>query len=408
MKKKISSALAASLIVGQMQGVTFAENLADNHDADINKESISQETDAFNADKDLTEELKEEVSVESLEEDTIENSITDGSNYNPKGKLELDLNFALPIKHTTADKTNISVTIKSKSGEIETVRLGSDQKKNTTESGLLSTIEALSSKREALKPGENVLSFYHLTFENLELGIYSIEIAGDGYKTTTIDNIDVSDYSKRVLVGTSDNTIIIDDKGTDEESDDDKEYYPGVFLAGNIDADGLVTHTDYEALKNQIKSMASSAVKSSNKKFDLNRDGKIDITDLTYIHKNIDSEVKDAEAIDTDAIINPEAVDIELPETTKLDEGVDIKDVLKDNGSTVALKTASEAPVSEENPLSMTLNLAGKGRQVKTTEQIVIKAPSENAPTAGSIVIPGAGEFKFNESNVRSLNDDSK
>ena len=35
--------------------------------------------------------------------------------------------------HTTADKTNISVTIKSKSGEIETVRLGSDQKKNTTE-----------------------------------------------------------------------------------------------------------------------------------------------------------------------------------------------------------------------------------------------------------------------------------
>lgn len=408
MKKKISSALAASLIVGQMQGVTFAENLADNHDADINKESISQETDAFNADKDLTEELKEEVSVESLEEDTIENSITDGSNYNPKGKLELDLNFALPIKHTTADKTNISVTIKSKSGEIETVRLGSDQKKNTTESGLLSTIEALSSKREALKPGENDLSFYHLTFENLELGIYSIEIAGDGYKTTTIDNIDVSDYSKRVLVGTSDNTIIIDDKGTDEESDDDKEYYPGVFLAGNIDADGLVTHTDYEALKNQIKSMASSAVKSSNKKFDLNRDGKIDITDLTYIHKNIDSEVKDAEAIDTDAIINPEAVDIELPETTKLDEGVDIKDVLKDNGSTVALKTASEAPVSEENPLSMTLNLAGKGRQVKTTEQIVIKAPSENAPTAGSIVIPGAGEFKFNESNVRSLNDDSK
>ena len=179
MKKKISSALAASLIVGQMQGVTFAENLADNHDADINKESISQETDAFNADKDLTEELKEEVSVESLEEDTIENSITDGSNYNPKGKLELDLNFALPIKHTTADKTNISVTIKSKSGEIETVRLGSDQKKNTTESGLLSTIEALSSKREALKPGENDLSFYHLTFENLELGIYSIEIAGD-------------------------------------------------------------------------------------------------------------------------------------------------------------------------------------------------------------------------------------
>ncbi len=104
MKKKISSALAVSLIVGQMQGVTFAENLTDNHEVDINKESILQETDAFNADKDLAEELKEEVSVENVEEDTIENSITDRSNYSPKGKLELDLNFTLPIKYTTADK----------------------------------------------------------------------------------------------------------------------------------------------------------------------------------------------------------------------------------------------------------------------------------------------------------------
>ena len=106
------------------------------------------------------------------------------------------------------------------------------------------------------------MSFYHLTFENLDLGEYSLELAGNGYLTTTVDNIDVTTYSKRVLLGTSDNTIVIDDKGTDDESDDDKKYYPGVFLAGNIDDEGLVTQSDYEELKNQIKSMASSAVKS--------------------------------------------------------------------------------------------------------------------------------------------------
>ena len=48
----------------------------------------------------------------------------------------------------------------------------------------------------------------------------------------------------------------------------------------------------------------------------------------------------------------------------------------------------------KENPISMELNLAGTSRQAKTIEQIVIKAPSENAPTKGKIVIPGAGEME--------------
>ena len=145
--------------------------------------------------------------------------------------------------------------------------------------------------------------------------------------------------SKRVMLGTTDNTIVIDDKGTDDTSDDIKEYYPGVFLAGDVDEDGSINNSDYDTLKNQIKRKSSSEVKSSNKKFDLNRDGKIDITDLTYIHQNLDKNVNDAVILDTDPIINPENVNIQLADSTIIDEGKDIKDILKDNGSSVTLKT---------------------------------------------------------------------
>lgn len=424
MKKKISSVLAASLIVGQMQGITFAENATNINDVDINNESISQDVDIIDIDKDRTEEIETYVDGElkednSIEEETTDKVNTDKDNYNPKGKLELDLNFSMPIKYTITDTTNISVTIRHNNGKTETIKLGSDQKKNATESGISYTLEALNSKRENLKPGDDNLSFYHLTFEDLELGSYSIEVSGDGYETAVIEDIDITNYSKRILIGTSDNKIILDDKGTEDTSDDIKEYYPGVFLAGNVTEDNLVTYSDYDELKSKIKGMANLVAKGSDKRFDLNRDGKIDITDLTYIHQNIDKEVKDVEILDTDPIINPENVEVELSETTKLDEGTDIKDVLKDNGSSITLKTASEAPVSKENPLSIKLNLSGTTRQAKTTEQIVISAPSQSAPSNGNVVIPNAGEngtdlvVDFNEknlkqSNVRTTNDDSQ
>ncbi len=417
MKRKISSALAASLIVGQMQGIAFAENTTNLQDIDVSKENVSQSTEAAtdNGNTEKSDEVKEETSIEdkkeevsteeSVEETTqesIKNQTTDKSTYKQTGKLELDLNFSMPIKYTNKETTNISVKLKKGAEIIETVNLGSDTKNGSNSKGISYTLEALNSKRKVLKDGEKDLSFYHLTFENLDLGEYSLELSGDGYLTTTVDNIDVTTYSKRVLLGTSDNTIVIDDKGTEDETDDIKEYYPGVFLAGNIDDKGLITQSDYDELKAQIKSMSSSAVKSNTKKFDLNRDGKIDITDLTYVHQNIGSSVKEKEIFDTDEIINPDNVDIKLPESIKLGEGSDIKDLLKDNGSTVSLETSTDAPVSEGNPISMELNLAGTSRQAKTIEQIVIKAPSENAPTKGEIVIPGEDlPFKFTEENIK-------
>ena len=59
-----------------------------------------------------------------------------------------------------------------------------------------------------------------------------------------------------------------------------------MFLAGDVDGKDLVTNSDYETLIEKIRS------KSTDAKYDLNRDGKVDIVDLTYVHPNIDKKEK--------------------------------------------------------------------------------------------------------------------
>lgn len=122
---------------------------------------------------------------------------------------------------------------------------------------------------------------------DLELGVYSIEIQEECYTIILINDIKIDNSSKRVKVGTSDNKIVLSDNGMpNDESDDIVEYYPGVFLAEDVNADNTITKEDYELVKAEIKD------KSNDLKYDINRDSKIDITDLTYIHKNIDKENK--------------------------------------------------------------------------------------------------------------------
>lgn len=452
MKRKISGALAASLIVGQFQGVAVAETTQKLDDQEKNNENISN-TDEVIADQvttevledeknkqeneqlDNSEEEKEDVETPVNEDENFETSETEGNEINQKdemtdlpddlngtenkkesnesltsivdyrvtGKLELDLNFALPIKHTDKATTNLTVKIKKDNTVIDEIQLGVDSiARNNTSYQL----EALNSKKQPLSEGEDV-SFYHLTVNELELGTYTLEISGSGYQTATIDNIDITNASKRVLVGTSENKIVIDDKGTtDDTSDDITEVYPALLLAGETDGNGKVEQSDYESVKAQIKNG-----KTKNSQFDLNRDGKVDITDLTYIHQNINQSVQQAVILDTDLIVNPDTVSVKVSETTVVEKGSDIKDLLKDNGESVSFKTTSDSPISPENPVNVELDLSGTTRSGATNkvEQITLKAPSENAPTSGTIVIPGAGEngtdltVSFDESNSKEV-----
>ena len=484
MKRKLSGALAASIIVSQIQGVALAESPTELQDIDANKEDLTQSVDVTidesngndvqgtpsndstedkvdqenGSSDDSTSEGDQEDSSQDSESGNQETDLapegdqtedqtpsddeenegetgddssesTEGSDdentdsqpeqgetdsdtgveaYTVKGKLELDLNFAMPIKYTTKEETSLKVTLKKDNEVVKTIQLGND---STSRSNTAYSLEALNSKRQPLATDETDVSFYHLTFEQLELGTYTLEVSGDGYQKATVEDIEIQNSSKRVLLGTSDNTIVIDEGNPEDESDDIKEVYPGVLLAGDVNRQNNIDQEDYEDLKGQIKNNSSSKSKMDRKKFDLNRDGKIDITDLTYVHQNMGQTASTAIILDTDLIINPETVEVKVSDTTVFEDGVDLKDLLKDNGASVSLKTKGDedTPISAENPVEVSLNLAGTTREGQKVEQITIQAPSENAPTSGSIVIPGAGEngqdltVSFDETNVREV-----
>ena len=414
-RRKISAMLAVALITSQVQSITFAETMTSNQDIEIVNEVVSENVDDNNSDSALNKEIntednevtngivseednqsenKEEIQVQNEEGNSVEKSesVSEADNqetYTVTGKLELDLNFATPIKLASSDMTNIKVTLKSSLGEsIGEVNLGNDI--TTGKVGNITySLEALNSKREALEDDATELYFYHLTFEKLPVGAYEIEVSGSGYVTATVSDIEIENTSKRVLLGTTDNIIVLDDKGTEDESDDIKEEYLGNFLVGDVDKSGSVNEDDYNALKNAIKEG------SNDTKYDLNRDGKVDITDLTYIHQNMNKSQAQAIIEDTDIIVNPENINVTVDENTKVNGN--IKDILKDTTSTVSLEAKEE--ISEENPISFDLDLQGKTRTNNNVEQIVIKSPAGGAPTSGSIVI-GNEKFDFTEENI--------
>lgn len=435
-RRKISAMLAVALITTQVQGVTFAdtkngnqennkvnevvvgnsnesnsdsatEKSEDNQEGNLEKDNKSEESNgAATEDKEQTEKENTETEKEEnnngeekndtpSEKEDKSNETQTSTPYKVTGKLELDVNFASPIKVADSSKTNFTVKL-TKGKKSYTVNLGSDVKSGKLDNSEIAyTLEALDYRRNKLSEGATELNFYHLTFENLELGTYSVEISGDGYQTVTMDNVEIEKSSKRILVGTDEKNI--------ESEDGTTEHYPAALIGGDFDSDNKVDKKDYEALKNAIKS------KSTDTKFDLNRDGKVDITDLSYVHKNMDKVKSNPVVVNTTPIINPENVDINL-DKEKLTVTGDIKNILKDSDDVVSLQAKGE--ISEENPIEIPMSLTGKSRAASSEEEsasieeVVIQAPSENAPSSGEVVIPGAGEngqdltVKFNDSNV--------
>ena len=360
-RRKISAMVAAALITSQVQNIAFAETINNKQDTNVTSEVVSEvvneneeiknieETKPFldnsNEEVDITEEnkIEEEQKLDNMivEDSDKEESIKDET-YNLTGKLEVDLNFATPIKIDTKEKTNIKINLKNSNGiSIGEISLGND-----ITSGKIGDanyyLEALDSTRKSLANDATEIGFYHLTIDKIPVGTYSIEILGSGYTNAKIDNIVIENTSKRVLVGTSDNIIVLDDNGTVETEDDVKEEYFGTFLVGDVDGNNIINDKDYEELKTAIKEGTKDV------KYDLNRDGKVDITDLTYIHQNLNKEIKEAKIIDTDIIIDPNSVKAEAVEGTSVSEGSDITDLLKDNGNSVSLKSTKGETLSEE------------------------------------------------------------
>lgn len=264
------------------------------------------------------------------------------------GKLEFDINFAMPIINT--DSININLFKENQNiGQISDL----STEEGTLDNGVTYKIEKLNSKKQPLEDGENDIYFLHIIIEKLELGTYSAEIKSESYIDTTVDNIEIKDFSKRVILGTSYNEAL---------------KYNGVFLAGDVNGDGKIDMGDYNLVFENIG--------SSNSKYDINKDGKVNVADLTYINENIGLTRGNVEIVDTDAILDLNKITID-DSNLKLEEGTDIRDIFVDNNKSVTMTKADGEAPSEESPLVIGIDLSTglRSNEAVDMEQIVLKAP---------------------------------
>lgn len=331
------------------------------------------------------------------------------------GKLEVDMNFYMPIVNSTSNDIKVKLTGNSESLS-EEVSLAHNS--GVTKSGAKYTIEKLDSKRNVVTEENAEISFVRVIFENLAKGQYNIELSGKGYKTATVNNIDITSYSKRVKIGTKQNEVVT--KYGETEKQNVVEEYPALFLAGNVNEDDIITMGDYNIVLNSIK--------NNENKYDINKDSKTDISDLATIKSSINTQLetnRDKYILNTDPIVDPDAVGMSI------DAGIQVngqsgeeakealKEILKSGNSTVSIGNPDEAP-SADKPIKIGLDLipntSARSNNSVEMEQVVIKSPTSSidenagAPETGNIEYTDEQGQKhtvpFNNSNVRNGSDD--
>lgn len=348
----------------------------------------------------MTALAKDTVEVQPIEEPKQESISTN----KVTGNIELDINFPTPI--INSDNIDINVELNKDNISLGSISLGEEANKTINNGNISYSIEKLNSKREVLSSDDKEIYFIRVIFKNLERGNYSLKLSGKGYSDADINNIELNNYSKRIRVGTSHNEVKVKDAQGNEKT----EVYKGAFLAGNVDKENIIDMKDYNLVLDETLKY------NNNSSYDINKDGKVNVSDLSSIKKNLNKSNEKLTTSDyenTDAIIDPENVGIEV--SKDLTVTGNIKDILTDSENTVSIGNSDVAP-SVENPISVKLDLTGKlnarNNSAVEMEKIVIKSPTTNsnenagAPEAGVIKYVDAngheGEVSFNSSSNRT------
>lgn len=363
------------------------------HKDEVSEEDASLEDSVFDA----VEQSTEEDENENIEE--LENVELYDSNVKSVGKLEVDMSFPMPlidgngldiqIKLLKDDKEagilDLSKgVIQSESVEdkdAEAVEIEAAEKKSKDlDFGITYKIEKFNYLREPLNDDESIY-YVKVTFENLEQGVYGLNVSGSGYSNTVVENIEVIDYSKRVKIGSSNNA------GT-------SSGYKNTFIGGDVNEDSVIDMEDYKLVFDKI---GGKIKKSDLKKYDLNRDGKIDVADLSVIYENLEQTTEEAQIENTDKIIDINEVKLETnADFNGSSASKVIEDILLKDNSVVQLSIKNDEgevePPSESNPLTLSFDLSsslGSSKRKNSSsgiemEQIVIKSPSKESDDASA------------------------
>ena len=346
-------------------------------DVENSLEEIGTPIEEETSDVETVESNKEAEEIKAVESnETITKEIATTSTPKSLGKIEFDINFPMPIKAVD----QISFDIFKDGTKIGTLS-NIIEDKGTIQNGTAKIpyrVEKFNSSKNPLGQDESDIYFIRVIFDDLELGNYSVEVSTEGYINTKVDNIELYNYSKRVILGSSSNGA---------------SGYNGVFLAGDVNGDSKIDMGDYELVFKNFGKVDSD----SKKPYDINKDGYIDIADLTYVNDNIGSVIGNAEIINIDEILNLENVTIKSNDIL-LEQGANIKDLLVDSSKTVSIGLTDDKEISEQNPLRLSFDFAKASRSASGVEmeQIVIKVPEITSGDAG---VPEKGYIEYVDEN---------
>ena len=150
------------------------------------------------------------------------------------------------------------------------------------------------------------------------------------------------------------------------------ENYNPVFLAGDVNNDFVIDMKDYK--------LVFDAIGSKDSKYDLNRDGSVDIADLSYVNSNIGKTKGQVEIVDLEKILDPENIDID---TKDLKGAENIKDILTSADTVVNLGRADGEAPSADKPLTISMGL-------DTTKNGTLRTANSEGVEMESVVIKGS------------------
>lgn len=339
MKKVISGALAAAIITSNLPLRVLAEEVNPIVD-----------------------------STDSKEENTVERT----------GYIEVDINLDMPIYNNKDRNIGINVDLKANDTKLVTVdgeNLSGNFKLGDKECSYI--VEPLGLDRSSSVGDDGKVYAYRVTFKDLPASTgekYKIALSGYGFSNVESEEIEINNYSKRIVVNNAGKS-----RDTKGES---------LFPIGDVNHDGEVNYTDYNKVFEHLSSM--------DREYDLNRDKSVDISDLQYVHDNMGRHsTKELKAEDSSFILDSKV--IENVEATSNDGTVtgEVKNILDDSREGIlTIQSKNNGEITENAPVSLDLNL--NKDNVEQPEISMQYLSIVGNIKSGSIIIDGE-EIKFDE-----------
>lgn len=267
-----------------------------------------------------------------------------------KGTLDIVIPLEVPMYAKDIKQANLSLFVNSSQDELAFMLASEDVTNGTHE---LKDGTQASYQVGVRQEGGKIYS-YHITINNLPSDTYTVKLAGVGYSTVS-QKVELKDYSKYLTFANDQN-----------------------FLIGDINDDGQVNDVDYRAVLDAIDT--SDAQKLV--KYDINRDGKVDIEDLHIVKQNLAVTLVDAKEDITSPMIDPSTI------VTSVDQGVkaeNISNLFEDTATTASVGFEDvNQKISKENPIQLKLEL----EEPKFMSKVEITPPaSDNGITSGVLIV---------------------